>query len=874
MSALPPKLARGLLKVFCDPAFHEEVEGDLDELYAQNLKDHGRHKARIRYWGDVFKHFNWYFITRRSFSNPSKNIVDMWINYFKIGLRNLLKNKRYSALNILGLAIGVACAMLILIYAQHELSFDKFHEKADQTYLVYTQFDQLNVPISSAPNAMIPTLLREFPEVETGTRIFNRGGYNPYTIKYKEHVFKENRLFHVDSTFFHVFSFQLISGDPEQCLVNPKSIVLTEEMSNKYFGDEDPLGKVLRIDNRSDYQVTGVMENIPSNSHIHFDFLVSYNSFTNPFFLNERWDNASYVSYIVLNKGVDVTQVEARIPGLVTRVSGKEEDWEFTLNPLLDVHLSGLGTNFGLEPQNDMKYLYIFGFIGVLILTIASINYTNLATARAVFRAKEIGMRKVMGAYRSNLFNQFMGESLMVVAISVLVAFALAALALPYFNVLADRSFTMMHLLQFDTLGWVLMIAAFVGILAGSYPALVLSGFRPINVLKGSFRNSKTGVLMRKTLVIGQFVISIALIIGAVVVFKQLGFMQQKELGYNNDNMLMLPLSSSIRKNYPAFKAEMLREPGVLDMTLASDSPTRIESGYSIIIKDLDVEKEVSVTGLRADRDFLGTMQMELVAGSFITDADIASISQDIPYKERNFAFVLNEEALVPFGLTPEEAIGKRAYMNGRNGFIRGVVKNFHFASLREKIKPMAFLPERDFNKVLIRISGQQIETTLSKIQERWRRLAPNVPFAYDFMDDEYSNLYSSERRLSTLFGGFSLLAIFIACMGLLGLVSFTTIQKAREIGVRKVLGASVRDLIFMLNKDFIRLVLLAFAVAAPLSYFLMKSWLNEFEYRVQVGLGPILLSIVITSFIAFLTVSVQSFRAAVANPVDVLKEE
>ena len=377
------------------------------------------------------------------------------------------------------------------------------------------------------------------------------------------------------------------------------------------------------------------------------------------------------------------------------------------------------------------------------------------------------------------------------------------------------------------------------GLLAGIYPAIVLSSFRPIVVLKGSFKNSKSGVFMRKFLVTFQFVISIGLIIGTAVVFKQLNFMQEKSLGYNNENMLMLPLSSTITRNYAAFKAEMLREPGVLDMTMASDSPTKIESGYSIIIKDIDIEKEVFVAGLRTDVDFIGALQMELVAGAFISETDVKNISRDLPAEERTYAFVLNEEALLPFNLTPEEAIGKRANMNGRNGFIKGVAKNFHFASMREKIKPMAFLPERDFNNVLVRISGQNVEATLSKVQERWRRLAPNVPFEYEFMDREYHNLYNAEQRLSTLFGVFAILAIFIACFGLLGLVSFATIQKAQEIGVRKVLGASIGNLVLMLNKDFVRLILLAFLLAAPLTYILMNGWLREFEYRITVGVAP-----------------------------------
>ncbi len=874
MKSSPPKFARFLLKTCCDARFHEEVEGDLDELFAHNIQMHGPKKAAWYYWKDVFKHFNWYFISRRRTKSSSQNLIDMWTNYLRIAFRNIFKNPGYSALNMLGLGVGMACALLILKYSLHELGFDKFHEKGDRTYVVHMQFPNEEEIITSAPNALVPTLIRELPELETGVRIFNRGSYSPFTVKYKENVFKENRLFHVDSTFFDVFSFKLLEGDPKRALVNPKSIVLTEEMAAKYFGSEEPMGKTLRIDNRHDYLVTGVIENPPSNSHIHFDFLVSYTSFTNRFFLQERWDNASYTSYLVLNENASASSVEAKIPGIVKRTSEAEEIPRYSLNNLFDIHLSGVGAAFGLEAQNEMQYLYIFGFIGVLILIIASINYTNLATARAVFRAKEIGMRKVLGAYRFNLFHQFMGESILVVFMAFLLALLLAVVALPSFNQLADRQFVIADLWQSNVIGGIVLVAFFVAMLAGIYPALVLSGFRPITVLRGSFKNSKSGVVMRKLLVTVQFVISIALIIGTSVVFEQLKFMKQKELGYNNDNMLILPLSSSILRNYPAFKSEMMRESSVLDMTLASESPTQINAGYSIILKDIDEEKKVMVAGLRADLDFLGALQMELVAGTFITEADVKNIAREIPSEDRVFAFVLNEEALAPFGISPEEAIGKRAYMNGRNGFIRGVVKNFHFASMREKIRPMAFLPERDFNKVLIRISGQNLENTLSKVQERWRRLAPNVPFEYEFMDLQYANLYSSEQKLSKLFGLFAGLTIFISCFGLLGLISFTTIQRAREIGVRKVLGASTNTLVLMLNKDFSKLILVAFLIATPLAYLFMSNWLAEFQYKIGIGVTPIILSLVGTTLIAFLTTSFQSFRAASANPVDVLKEQ
>lgn len=873
MENQPPKLARSLLRIFCDSAYHEEVEGDLDELFTDNCQRLGLHKARWLYWGDVFKHFNGFFISRRHRLLTSQKPLDMWSDYFKVAVRNIFKHKGYSALNVMGLGVGLACAMFILLYSLHELSYDKFHDHVERIVVVHTQLDEEADVISSAPNALVPTMVRALAEVENGVRIFNRGSYRPFTIKYRDKVFQEDRLFHTDSSFFQVFSFPLIKGNPESCLINPRSIVLTAAMSEKYFGAEDPMGKVLRIDNRDDYLVTGIMENPPQNSHIHFDFLVSWTSFTNSFNLNDRWDNASYTSYLLLADGTTAV-VESKIPGLIAAQNEQDYQPGFTLHPLADVHLKGLGGSFGLEAQNEIKYLYIFAVIGILILTIASVNYTNLATARAVHRAKEIGMRKVLGAYRSNLFFQFMGESFMVVFLAVILAFVLVAVTLPSFNELAGRSFILGDIFQFKIVSWVALVALTVSLLAGVYPALVLSGFRPLVVLRGSFKNSKGGIFIRKLLVAGQFMISIGLIIGASVVFNQLDYMQQKDLGYNNDNVLMLPLSTSILRNYSSFKAEMLKEPGVLDLTLASESPTSLNAGYSIILKDVPVEKEVFVSGVRTDLDFLDAMQIELVAGSFFTEADIKNIGGDIPYKDRVFAFVLNEEAVSRFNVSPEEAIGMRAYMNGRNGVIRGVVKDFHFASMREKIQPMSFLPERDFNNVLVRISGQNIENTLSKVQERWRRLAPDVPFAYEFMDSEYGNLYNTEQRLSKLFGVFATVAIFIACFGLFGLIAFTTAQKAREIGVRKVLGASVGQLVFLLNKGFAGLILAAFLLAAPIACLLMSGWLREFEYRTSIGLAPLLLSLGVTLIIAFASTSIQSLRAARANPVNVLKEE
>ena len=874
MEHRPPFIAQKLLRLFCHEQFHEEVEGDLEELFETNVEQRGLSMARLLYWGDVFKHFNLYFITRRPSGHSSLNLLTMWINYLKIAFRNMLKYKGYATLNILGLSVGLSAAMLILLYVLHERSFDRFHEQAENTYVVHTRLSGSEDWMSSAPNAFVPAVGREFPEVVTGVRMFNRGSYRPYVLQYKDQVFQEDRLFHTDSTFFSVFSFDLLKGDPKACLQRPKSIVLTERMAAKYFGDSDPMGKVLKVDNRSNYEVTGVVADPPHNSHMHFDFLVSYSSFTNSFFKNERWDNASYTSYLVLEPAASPDDLEAKLPQLVSKAMESDRVPDFALQPLLDIHLNGLGTSFSIEPQNEMRFLVILAAIGLLILLIASINYVNLATARAAQRAKEIGIRKVVGAYRWHLFNQFLGESVLFVFLATLFGFFLAWLALPFFNPLADRSFTFADLLSLGLLWRVGLMAVLLSLLAGFYPAAVLSGFRPIVILKGSFKSSKKGVLMRKGLVTAQFIISMGLIIATTVVLNQLEFIQTKSLGYNRDNMLLLPMSNSVQRNYAAFKAEMLREPGILDVTRASESPTQIDGGYSFIIKDHDEALEVSVAVLRTDIDFLGAMQMELVAGSFISEVDVQNIHTDIPYEERIFGFVFNEEALLPFGLSAEEAIGKRVYMNGRNGVIRGVVKNFHFASMREKIKPMAFLPDRDFNHILLRISGQDIPGTLSKVQERWRKLAPNVPFAFEFMDQEFGQLYKAEQRLSVLFAVFAGIAVFIACFGLLGLISYATVQKAREIGVRKVLGASVGQLVYVLNKDFISIILIAFTLTAPLTYLIMEGWLSQFAYRTGFGFAPVFLALGMTAAIAFLTISLQSFRAAQANPVDVLKQE
>ncbi len=795
-------------------------------------------------------------------------------NYFKIAFRNLVKNIGYSGINIFGLAIGLTSCLLIGIYVQSELSFDKFHKDIDNLYRVnvtYSMGGSSQITYMT-PTALLPNLLRQFNEVESGTRVFDVAMFSPVVVNKDDHKYQEGKFFYVDSTFFDVFSFPLLKGDANKALVDPSSVILTQKMATKYFGNQEAFGETLMVDGQ-EYKVTGILADVPDNSHIHFDFLGSFSSLRAS--KSEIWWSANYATYVKLNNSANTKAIANDIEQLVRQKLGKdvfqgEDRIIFDLFPVKDLHLySKLPVE--IQPQSNIQYVYIISLIGILILVIACINYMNLATARSADRAKEVGMRKVLGAYKTQLFYQFMSESFVITLISGIFALVFVNISLIPFNQLTGKSLSMAAIYNPQISIGLMAVIILVSFLAGAYPALSISSFKPGEVLKGSFKRSTTGNLLRKILVIVQFSISILLVIGTLVIYKQLNFMQNIKLGYNKENTLIIPTDREVNKNFDKIKIALEQRADVTSVSIASESPTEINGGYTI---DISENEGVSVNAVTVDRDFIKTMNMELAAGRDFTDADVTNATLD-SVELRTYGFIVNEQLLKQLLMPTDNAIGKQATLNGRKGQIIGVVKDFHFASLHRKINPLViFIEPSQYNKLFIKLKSDKLSQTLSELDQQWSQLVPNRPFVFTFMDQEYDALYRNEERLGSIFTVFACLAISIACMGLLGLVSFTVQQRSKEIGVRKVLGATIASLFGLISKDFTKLIVIAFLISAPLGYYLMNNWLTDFEYRTGVGYIPIIVSILLTIVVALLTISYQAIRAARMNPTDTLRSE
>ncbi len=872
-----PKLPTKLITWWCTTDYREEVLGDLEEEFYQSAKTDGITKAKRKYWWTVIKSLRPYLrkSNQQTQYYPNPNPIDMFRNYFKIAIRSMLKQRLYAGINVFGLGIGLACCLMIGLFIHHELSYDDFHKNAQNTYRVELAYDfgGMTGKTAMTPTALLPTLTREFENVEAGVRVFRVGMFSPVAVQNGDDQYQEEGLLYVDSTFFDVLTFPLTFGDSKKALENPYSIVLSESTADRYFGTQDIVGKPLLVSNK-EYIVTGVVEDVPDNSHLTFDMLASFSSLS--IAKQEIWGSANYTTYVALNKNTNITQLTEAFNSRVRELMG-EEMFEgenpliYGFKPIRDIHLRS-DIEAELEPQGSIKYVYIFALIGLLILIIACVNYMNLATARSADRSREVGMRKVLGAMRKQLFYQFIGESFVVTILAILIAIVLVNFLMPAFNILTGKSLLISTIFSPVFLLGILVIMITVGFLAGAYPALALSKFRPVEVLKGNSLKSQSGAWVRKSLVIFQFGISIFLIIGTMVIYKQLNFMSNKKLGYNKENVLVIPIDRKIRKDYDQIKGELLREQDVINVSAGSDSPAEVMGGYSIIVDGVNDESSLGINAVTIDKDFLKTMEIELLAGIDFTDSDV-KLSTLEEWEDRQYAFIVNEELLNQLFISAEDAIGMKTRIGGRKGEIRGVIKDFHFAPLHRKINPLAmFIEPSQYNLMLIRIKSDEITKTLGRLEGKWKTLVPHRPFEYEFLDQEYDRLYQGEQRLAKIFTVFAALAIMIACLGLFGLVSFTAIQRSKEIGVRKVLGASVSGLVLLISSDFAKLVIIAFLLAAPLGYYAMDTWLQDFEYRISVGASPIFTSVVLATLIAFITISYQSIKSALTNPVDVLK--
>ena len=801
-------------------------------------------------------------------------------NYLKIALRNLRKHKGYTFINITGLAVGLACCLLIVLFVRDELSYDRYHDNADQIYRITLDAllgeQEIHGPISPAP--MAQALVSDFPEVVQATRLFT---FRDETlVRYEDNRFVEERFFFGDSTFFEVFTFPFLQGDPETALVEPNTVVLTESTARKYFGQENPIGQTLRVNEQTDYEVTGVMADVPTNSHFHFDFLGSLGTLDNS--RNPIWVSNNFRTYFILAEGHSPEALEAKFPAMVENYAGPQVEqilgitidqffasggrFAFQLQALTDVHLHSQ-LDFEIEPNGDITYVYAFSVVAFLILLIACINFMNLATARSANRAKEVGVRKVLGSNRRQLTLQFLMESMLLSVIALGVALVLAAVLLPVFNSLSGKALQIDYLDGFMLSG-VIGLAVLVGLLAGSYPAFFLASFSIVNVLKGQGTVGMKSSGLRSGLVVFQFVISIALMIGTAMVYRQVDFIQNKRLGFDKEHVIVLERFNALGPQQQAFKQQIQQHPNVVAVAAANTLPGRSFGDTSFIPEGAPPEDIRNIHLLYTDFDLLETLNLELVDGRFFS-RDFATDST---------AIVLNEAAVKELGWT--EAVGKRlvspSFSGGESQFITvvGVVKDFHFESLRQAIGPLGMFIGRNLNYLTVRIEPGDVTGTLAAFEAQWKTFAPEQPFTYSFLDRDVDALYQADQRTGSLFGTFALLAIMIACLGLFGLAAFTAEQRTKEIGVRKVLGASVGGIVLLLSKEFTKLVALAFVVAAPLAYFATNRWLQDFAFQADFSWWIFVLAGLAALAIAWLTVSYQSIRAALTNPVEALRYE
>ncbi|HWV73874.1 MAG TPA: FtsX-like permease family protein [Pseudosphingobacterium sp.] len=791
-------------------------------------------------------------------------------NYLKIAWRNIWKTKGFSIINIMGLAVGMTACFLIALYVNFERSYDRYHGKADRIYRlvcdVKTPTETINANITSGPMAMYAA--KDLPEIENFVRLLP----NSLLIRKDNIKYQESKLFFADSTLFQLFDFAMVAGDPATALKEPFSVVLSESAAKKYFGQEDPMGKSLLLtDDSFNSKVTGVIKDIPENSQFKGDVFVSMVTLIKManFKFDEQWGNFGFTSYLLTKPNTDPSLLTTKFPAFLTNRVGKEMDqmkmhYSLFLEPLKEVYL--YSKRGGFESGN-INNVYIFAVVALFILLIACINFINLSTARAIERAKEVGIRKVVGAYRIQITRQFISESVLICLLAFIISLLLCLGLIPYFNYLAGKEISggiFHHPIYIVIL---FLLACLIGILAGIYPALVLSSFKPVTVLKGKFSSNAKGLLLRKSLVIVQFVVSIALIAGTLIVYRQLGYMRNQNLGFNKEQMLILQTNGDAKSRI--LKDAIISVPGVLSNSVSGAVPGGENPvAYSEIENKQGDMQIANLPVYFVDYNYIPLYKIKLVAGRIFSPDFGTDTAQ---------AMILNESAVKLFGyLKPEDAIGKKYSQWGSEGKIIGVIKDFHFKSLQSKIEPlsMRYGQGNGGGLVSVKIEGQHINTALQAIERRWHEIIPSRPFEYFFADEFFDRQYRAENRFGGLFLNFAVLAIFISCLGLFGLVSYNTTQRYREIGIRKVLGASVSTIVRLLSIDFLQLVCISILVASPLMWFFMSKWLADFAYHIDISWWIFAVAGSIAVGIALVVITSLTIKAAMENPVKSLRSE
>ncbi len=798
-------------------------------------------------------------------------------NYFKVALRSILRDKFYSFINIAGLAMGIACCLLILIYVNDELSYDRFHENANRTYRLteIIETEGSGEKSSSMPFPVGPTLQQDFPDfVEAQVRMFNFQSPHLLIVNKEKNIeFNEKRVFFVDSTFLNVFDYELIRGNRETALNETRSVLITESMATKYFQDEDPIGKTLRIQDQQDLVVTGVMKDARKNAHFEFDFLVSFSSLKDYYGGNypQTWYWNPCWTYVVLKENVTPENLATVFPDFIQKYFPRNivDDSKIVLQPLTDIHLKS-ELDFEIQKNSSQDNIYVFSIIGLFILFIACINYMNLSTAKSVKRAKEVGMRKTLGGVRQQLIAQFLTESLLITLVALIISIALVILALPQFNTFTNKGIELSVLAQPIVIIGLLLIALIVGIGSGIYPAMVLSSFTPIKSLRGTAIKG-SGALLRKSLVVLQFSLSIIMIIGTIIAINQLDYLRQSNTGFKKNNIVYISaLRTPIANNYKAFKNDILTHNDIVNVTAVQDVLGAYHQGDNFRFEGMENSKLFSVFWMR--HDFVETFDLEMAAGR--------SFREHITTDD-SLAILVNESMARQMGWEVEETVGKRFQYSRFNGSVVGVVKDFNFVPKHEEIKPLILqLRTRPghFNLMIkyiaVNINGQNVPETLNYLEEKWKVFVPSHPFDYFFLDDELNKQYVDEDKLSKVATAFSGLAIIVACLGLFALASFMTEQRKKEIAVRKVMGGSSMSIIVLLSSDFTKLIGLAFVIAAPLAFMFVRNWLQTFAYQIEINWVVFLAAGLVTLLLALLTISYQSAKAATANPAKSLKYE
>jgi len=812
----------------------------------------------------------------------------MFKNNIIIVYRNLIRKKGYSFINIAGLAIGIASSIMILLFVQDELSYDRHHEKADNIYRVTLrasmQGNRLHAPITPAPLA--ETVIRDYPEVINAVRFHNFDAAP--VIRQGDRSFVERSFVWADSTVFDVFTFPVIKGETTSALNRPNTLVLTESAASKYFGDEDPLGKTLEIGNdRLPFEVTAVIEDLPHNLHFSFDVMASF--ITTDQHANEFWISNNYFTYLLLDENASPADLEAKFPEMLEKYMGPQiemfmggtleefyesgEEWGYYLQPLTSIHLHS-DLQYEIQANGSMTTVIIFSIIALIILVIACINFMNLSTARSTGRAREIGLKKVVGSSRSQLINQFLGESVFLSFISLLFAILLVELFIPAFNNLAGKELSVLYFSTWYTIPALLFLGVFVGLLSGSYPAFFLASFKPVAVLKGKLQTGLKSATLRSALVVFQFLIAIALFVSTFTVYRQMNYIRSKDLGVNPENVMVIHRAGAIPSHQrETFCQELESHSNILVTSRAHALPGTPFSGNAFRPEGAPTSSQHIVSNAWVDMNYADALELELVDGRFF--------SRD--YASDTLAIVLNETAVRYLGLN-DPVVGKRVYQTAAGGTaeapedlaftVVGVVRDFNFESLHKTINPVILSPGEWGSYIIAKVQPENIAGTIEAVNEKWDEFVDDQPFEYSFLQQDLQSAYRSEEQAGMIFSIFSILAIFIACLGLLGLASFTTEQRTKEIGIRKAMGASTGSVMILLSKEINRLVLISTILAWPIAWYFMKNWLDNFAYRTEIGFGAFIAATLLTYVIALSTVSFQSYRAAMLNPVDTLREE